>query len=291
MKFIFSTVLLVSAVKALPFQQRQASVDASLVPDFGVTPGVKDPAGSASCVGINGKLIPCTCPPSRDTFIASLSANVANGHDVNNPAVSRALPHRRFPIAAPFPTDSSIASQITRMQTLLSSLQNLNGAGVGCPAVSTTFSSQLAALQAQQSGAAAPAVAAAVPATTTPATAAPSSALVDASLVPDFGVTAGVKDPAGSASCVGINGKLIPCTCPPSRDDFIASVSANVANGHDVNNPAIAAPFPTDDSIGSQVTRMQTLLSSLQNLNGAGVGCPAVSTTFSAQLAALQAKQ
>jgi hypothetical protein len=65
------------------------------------------------------------------------------------------------------------------------------------------------------------------------------------------------------------------------------SLSANVAAGHDVHNPAVAAPFPTDNSKASQITRLQTSISSLQNLFGPGVGCPAASTTFSAQLKAL----
>ncbi|KAJ7766518.1 hypothetical protein DFH07DRAFT_809244 [Mycena maculata] len=76
MKFtstIISSVFVV-AVAAVPLQQRAALVqkrlvDASLVPSFGVTPGIKDPAGSASCVGINNILIPCTCPPDSTTFI------------------------------------------------------------------------------------------------------------------------------------------------------------------------------------------------------------------------------
>ncbi|KAJ7465130.1 hypothetical protein FB451DRAFT_1561528 [Mycena latifolia] len=93
---------------------------------------------------------------------------------------------------------------------------------------------------------------------------------VDPNLVPQFGVNPG-----------------IPCSCPPDRDSFIASLSANVAAGHDINNPGVPAPFPTDDSVGSQIARLQTSISSLQNLFGPGVGCPAVSTTFSAQLKAL----
>ncbi|KAF8309129.1 hypothetical protein DL93DRAFT_2086024 [Clavulina sp. PMI_390] len=110
---------------------------------------------------------------------------------------------------------------------------------------------------------------------------------VDPNLVPQFGVTAGIRDPAGSASCVGINNVLIPCSCPPDRNAFINSLNANVNAGHAVNNPGVPVSFPTDGSIGSQIARMQASIISLQNLNGPGVGCPAVSTTFSAQLKAL----
>ncbi|KAJ7269252.1 hypothetical protein B0H12DRAFT_1009596 [Mycena haematopus] len=291
MKF---TSTLVSAVLALgvsgiPVEKR--TISAALVPEFGVKAGV-NPTGTGDCDGINGIKIPCSCPPSRDSFIASLSANVAAGHDVHNPAV-----------AAPFPTDASVASQITRLQTSISSLQNLFGAGVGCPAASTTFSAQLASLQ----NTGKPLVAAAKPAAKKPAAkpaakkpaakkpgakkpaakpAAKKPAQVNAALVPQFGVKAGVN-PTGTGDCDGINGIKIPCSCPPSRDSFIASLSANVAAGHDVHNPAVAAPFPTDNSKASQITRLQTSISSLQNLFGAGVGCPAASTTFSAQLKAL----
>ncbi|KAJ7766519.1 hypothetical protein DFH07DRAFT_915920 [Mycena maculata] len=299
MKFtstVISSVFVV-AVAAVPLQQRPSRaqkrlVDASLVPSFGVTPGIKDPAGSASCVGINNILIPCTCPPDSTTFINALSANVAAGHDVNNTGVG-----------APFPTDDSAASQIVRLQTSVTTLQNLHGAGVGCPASSTTFLAQIAALQsgstkaatteaATTTKAAATKAAAtkAAPAATTAAAAVASGTLVDASLVPSFGVTPGIKDPAGSASCVGINNILIPCTCPPDSATFIKALSANVAAGHDVNNTGVGAPFPTDDSTASQIVRLQTSVTTLQNLHGAGVGCPASSTTFLAQIAALQAK-
>lgn len=67
----------------------------------------------------------------------------------------------------------------------------------------------------------------------------------------------------------------VPCNCPPDRQAFIdvselalsqpkfpkpfphlpsQSLNANVAAGHDVNNPAVPAPFPADDSVGSQVS-------------------------------------
>ena len=57
-------------------------------------------------------------------------------------------------------------------------------------------------------------------------------------------------------------------------------MNGNVAAGHMVNNPPIAAPFPTSNSKADQQARIATLLSTLQNLHGAGVGCPAVSTVY-----------
>ncbi|EJU03018.1 hypothetical protein DACRYDRAFT_106196 [Dacryopinax primogenitus] len=112
-------------------------VDPALVPDFGANPN-PNPDGHGNCDGavkdVTGKfiLVPCDCPPPRDLFITDLSANVAAGHCINNTAVSLS-----------FPTSSSKADQITRSQALLDTLQNLRGAGVGCPAVSTTFGVQL----------------------------------------------------------------------------------------------------------------------------------------------------
>ena len=58
------------------------------------------------------------------------------------------------------------------------------------------------------------------------------------------------------------------------------SLNANVAAGHAINNPGIATPFPTGNSKPEQQARIATLLSTLQNLHGPGVGCPAVSTVY-----------
>ncbi|KAJ7465146.1 hypothetical protein FB451DRAFT_1488449 [Mycena latifolia] len=246
--FISAVALSVVSVSAVPVQKR--GVDPNLVPQFGIVAGT-NPTGTGDCDGVNGVKIPCTCPPDRDSFIASLSADVATGHDVNNPGV-----------AAPFPTDNSAASQIVRLQTSVTTLQNLFGPGKGCPAAATTFLAQIKTLQDTGAPAAAPAAAPA----TNAAAAAPAG--FDGSLVPQFGV--------------------IPCTCPPSRDSFIAAVAANVAAGHDINNPGVAAPFPTDNSAASQIARLQTSVTSLQNLFGPGKGCPAAATTFLAQIKALQ---
>lgn len=297
--------IFVASVVSLPHKR---DVPSNLIPDIQVQAGIKDPAGSANCVGINGGLIPCSCPPDEGTFVSQLNANVAAGHAVNNPSVSLS-----------FPTDSSPQSQIARLEAGIITFQNLNGPGVGCPATASTFVFQQQALQAQianqaapaapslpqggsasisqgvEAGGAAPAPApapAAAPAAAQAAApaAAPASgtAQLDA-LVPQFGVTAGQKDPAGSASCVGINNILIPCTCPPDRNTFLQSLQANIAAGHAVNNPSVAVSFPTDSSPQSKVTQIQAALVTLQNLNGPGQGCPASSTTFSADLSAAQA--
>jgi len=115
---------------------------------------------------------------------------------------------------------------------------------------------------------------------------------VDPALVPEFGLQAGLN-PTGTGDCDGITndaGKVvkIPCSCPPDRSVFLQSLNANVAAGKVVNNPSIAVSFPTDDSNGAKAARIIASMVTLQNLNGPGVGCPAASTTFSAQLKAVQ---
>ncbi|KAJ7052583.1 hypothetical protein C8F01DRAFT_1170507 [Mycena amicta] len=257
MKFSSLLSLTVAAVSVSAMPVRRG-VDPNLVVPFGVNAGA-NPTGTGDCDGFNGIKIPCSCPPSNDEYLASLNANVAAGHDVNNPGVP-----------APFPTDNSQQSHIIRLQTQISTLQNLHGAGVGCPAAATNWNPLLASLIAGNPPPA-PAPPPAAPAPPPPP--APAGG-VNPALVLDFGVAAGAN-PTGTGDCDGINGVKIPCSCPPSRDSYIASLSANVAAGHDVNNPGIGAPFPTDGSINSQIIRLQTQISTLQNLHGAGVGCPA----------------
>jgi hypothetical protein len=212
-----------------------------------------------------------------------LNANVAAGRAVNNPSV-----------AVSFPTDGSKASQLARMQTALVTLQNLNGPGKGCPAVSTTFLAQQKAIQ---DGTAPPPPAAApppapAPAPAPPAPAPPAGNNIDA-LVPDFGHAAGVN-PTGTGDCDGAvndaSGRPIkvPCACPPDRASFIQSLKANLAAGRVVNNPSVGLSFPTDNSNASKIARIQASLVTLQNLNGPGKGCPAASTTLLAQQRALQ---
>ena len=47
-----------------------------------------------------------------------------------------------------------------------------------------------------------------------------------------------------------------------------------------MTNPSVGASFPTGNSKADQQARIVTLLSTLQNLNGPGVGCPAVATVY-----------
>jgi len=58
--------------------------------------------------------------------------------------------------------------------------------------------------------------------------------------------------------------------------------------GHAVNNPTVKVSFPLDNSVASQLARVDTALVTLQNLNGPGKGCPAASTTLTLQQASLK---
>ncbi|KAK7689899.1 hypothetical protein QCA50_006538 [Cerrena zonata] len=282
--FVLSAAALFAA-SSMSAPVRRA-VDPSLVPAFGIQAG-QNPTGTGDCDGVAGPdgkpiKIPCACPPPRDQFLNSLNANVAAGFAVNNPSVK-----------VSFPTDGSAASQIARIQASLVTLQNLNGPGKGCPASSTTLLAQQNAVSANNAAAPAPAPANPVPPPANNAAAGAPSAADVARLAPALGFAAG-KNPTGTGDCDGaVNGAdgkpiKIPCACPPPQAQYIAALQANVAAGHAINNPSVAVNFPTDDSSASKSARITAALISLQNLNGPGKGCPAVSTTLLAQQKALK---
>jgi len=109
-----------------------ATVDGSSCPAFGITAGVKASDGTANCAGDNGVDIPCDCPPDLNTFTSFLGEVVSGG--------------------AQFPSGTSAADQLTRLQTCLVALQNFRGgqgSGVGCPIVSTTWKELQAQLQSE----------------------------------------------------------------------------------------------------------------------------------------------
>lgn len=300
-----AAAILAATVSSVPIR-RDVPVD--LVPQFGVNPGV-NPTGTGDCDGIPNAQgvpikIPCTCPPDRNSFLAELNQNVNAGLVINNPSVKLS-----------FPTDNSKASQLARINAAAVTLQNLKGPGVGCPVASTTFSAQQAAVNAGQdpstvvvsgvtaspapastSAAAAPAkasAAAAAPANNSAAGSGTPSAAQISQLAPPLGAQSGVN-PDGTGNCDGAvndaSGKPIkvPCSCPPSQSDYVAALTANVQAGKAVNNPSVAVSFPTGSSNQDLATRIQAALVTIQNLHGPGVGCPASSTTLSAQLKAAQ---
>lgn len=266
----FTTVVIAAALSlsasAIPVRR---GVDRSLVPEFGHQRGL-NPTGTGDCDGIPGApKIPCSCPPDREEFLRQLDANVAAGHAVKNPAA---------PVS--FPTGNSNGDRIARIQASLITLQNLNGPGVGCPAVSTTLLQQQKAIE---SGQAPPAPPAAPPAAPAAPPAAPANANnIPDNLIPEFGHQQGLN-PTGTGDCDGIPGApKIPCFCPPDRAEFNRQFRANAAAGKVINNPAVPAKFSLDLR-----DRLNLGLVTLQNMRGPGVGCPAVSTTFLKQLQAL----
>ncbi|KAG8918413.1 hypothetical protein FRC00_012506 [Tulasnella sp. 408] len=285
---LFATAAYVSAY---PLSQwRKRDVDPSIVPDFGFESGV-NPTGTGDCDGAPGTnvKIPCFCPPPRDVMLKALNENIAAGHCVNNTVVS-----------FDFPTDNSIQSEISRINGVLVTLQNLRGPGVGCPAASTTLNARRKALQDQLASGNTNLPAATVTpvaTTSTPAPAATTTAVPAgstdfraqvAALAPELGFESGVN-PDGTGNCDGAipGGPKIPCQCPPPRDEFISQLQNNAVAGKAVNNPDVKVDFPLDDSVASKKARIIASLITIQNLRGPGVGCPAVSTTLSQQLEAL----
>jgi len=116
---------------------------------------------------------------------------------------------------------------------------------------------------------------------------------VDPNLVPETGFSKG-RNPTGTGDCDGaVNGPngqpiKIPCACPPDRGDIIAALNRNINAGRVINNPNVPPlSFPTGNSPADQAARIRAVLITLQNLNGPGSGCPAVSTILPKQLKAL----
>ncbi|KAG1749122.1 uncharacterized protein EDB91DRAFT_1112577 [Suillus paluster] len=317
---VFSTVVLAGSVAAVPFRvlrpQSKRDVDPTLVPSFGWPSGV-NPDGTGNCDGAvngtNGKPIevPCQCPPNSTLLIG----NVAAGFVTTNPTVKLS-----------FPTDNSTASQNARLNAAAVTLQNLEGPGIGCPISSTTFSAQQKAINAETStsGSSSPTPVTSTAVSTTPvspsaiptmstitsttsmdcsiptSTASTNSSVTPtdeqiATLAPPLGWQSGIN-PDGTGNCDGAvngtNGKpiLIPCQCPPDQTHYIANLTANIRAGHVILNPTVLLTFPTDNSTASQNARLNAAAVTIQNLNGAGKGCPIVATTFNAQQKAINAE-
>lgn len=127
---------------------------------------------------------------------------------------------------------------------------------------------------------AAAAAAAAAPAASSNSTA---TGGVNPSLVPDFGVVPNTNANAKQkGSCDGFAAAsnavvLIPCTCPPSRDAFLAALNKNVAAGEVEGTPLTFNNNAADQSTATNQQRATALVVTLQNLNGPGKGCPAAS--------------
>lgn len=90
------------------------------------------------------------------------------------------------------------------------------------------------------------------------------------SLVPIFSIKTG--------SGVGANGVLIPKTCPPSRADFIAKLTTNVAAGKVLALPITFNTNASVTDVATQKARATAMIITLQSFTGVfGVGCPGAS--------------
>ncbi|KAK8064181.1 hypothetical protein PG996_008833 [Apiospora saccharicola] len=105
---------------------------------------------------------------------------------------------------------------------------------------------------------------------------------ISESVIPDFGLTAGVPSKSQPGSCVGANNINIPCTCPPSKAAAAAALTTFVSRGKAGSVP-VAFPDPARDaSLAANRARINAIVNTLQNLNfdktgRTGDGCPAAS--------------
>jgi hypothetical protein len=184
------------------------------------------------------------------------------------------------------------------------SLQHRNGPGKGCPFAATTLGKQGKDLETLAASGKTTINGGKVPAappaalTTKPASATTNGKVTAtdiARLAPDVGVKAPLP-PTDFGDCIGpVNnaaGKPISvsCSCPPSREAFIAALTKDVLAGQAVNNPSVKVSFLLGDSVADKKGRINAASVALQDLNGLGKGCPFMSTTLGAQVNALDAQ-
>jgi hypothetical protein len=123
-----SLLTLLTPILALPAPQTDyVAIDPTLVPAFGIVPGIPSISQPGSCQGANGINIPCPCPPDRDEFIQRLEQFSSAG--------------KAFDIPLSFSTDMddmSYATQLERVDACIITLQNFDNTvkGAGCPAAS-----------------------------------------------------------------------------------------------------------------------------------------------------------
>ncbi|KAG2158058.1 uncharacterized protein EDB93DRAFT_1334955 [Suillus bovinus] len=314
--------------RILPSQSKR-DVNPALVPSFGWQSGI-NPDGTGNCDGAvngtNGKpiLVPCQCPPNSTFFLANLDKNVAAGFVTTNPTVKVSFPTdnstasqlARLNAAAvtlqnlegPGVGCPISSTTFSAQRNAISAEASSNGNSSATPSVympaSSTFISSSAAIPTTAS--ATPARSGVPTSSSVTNTAVPTSITSNnnpvsptneqiATLAPPLGWQAGINSD-GTGNCDGAvngtNGKpiLIPCQCPPDQTHYIANLTANIRAGHVILNPTVQLTFPTDNSTASQSARLNAAAVTIQNLNGAGKGCPIVSTTFSAQQKAINAK-
>ena len=104
---------------------------------------------------------------------------------------------------------------------------------------------------------------------------------INRALVPNFGVTAGTPSPKQHGSCQGLNDAVIPCFCPPSRDEFIDKLNQFVKQGT-AGQSGIPITFPEGTDPASITAQNNALVNTFQNFNDTqkGVGCPQGAAVF-----------
>ncbi|KAG0706387.1 hypothetical protein DFH29DRAFT_1077039 [Suillus ampliporus] len=274
--------------------------------------------------------VPCQCPPNSTFFLAALNRNVAAGFVTTNPTVKLSFPtdnstasqSARLNAAAvtlqnlegPGVGCPISSTTFSAQQKAINAETSTPGSSSAIPATSTTASAisvSPSATPKMSTAASTTAAACTVPTSTasTNGSVTPTDEQIT-SLAPPLGWQAGInpdgKDQIydileahsllGTGNCDGAvngtNGKpiLIPCQCPPDQTNYIANLTANIRAGHVILNPTVLLTFPTDNSTASQNARLNAAAVTIQNLNGAGKGCPIVATTFSAQQKAINAE-
>lgn len=278
--------------------------------------------------GTNGKpiLVPCQCPPNSTFFLTNLNKNVAAGFVTTNPTVKLSFPTdnstasqlARLNAAAvtlqnlegPGVGCPISSTTFSAQGKAISAETSTNGSSSATPPLMSTDASSTPTssgfVSAMSTAAPTPADCSVPTSTSDTSTAVPTSVTSAntsvsptdeqiATLAPPLGWQAGIN-PDGTGNCDGAvngtNGKpiLIPCQCPPDQTHYIANLTANIRAGHVILNPTVQLTFPTDNSTASQNARLNAAAVTIQNLNGAGKGCPIVATTFSAQQKAINAE-
>lgn len=279
--------------------------------------------------GTNGKpiLVPCQCPPNSTFFLANLNKNVAAGFVTTNPTVKLSFPTDNS-TASQLARLNAAAVTLQNLEgpgvgcPISSTTFSAQGKAIGAE-TSTNGSSSATTPLMSTAASSTPIPSSFVSAmSTTPLTTpadcnVPASTFVTstaiptsvpstntsvsptdeqiAALAPPLGWQAGIN-PDGTGNCDGaVNGTngepiLIPCQCPPDQTHYIANLTANIRAGHVILNPTVQLTFPTDNSTASQNARLNAAAVTIQNLNGAGKGCPIVATMFSAQQKAINAE-
>ena len=119
---------LLTPILAVPAPQADyVTIDPTLIPAFGIVPGIPSTSQPGSCQGANGVNIPCPCPPDWDAFVQRLEQFTSAGKAFDIPLAFSADV-----------SDMSFATQLDRVDACIITLQNFDNTvkGAGCPAAS-----------------------------------------------------------------------------------------------------------------------------------------------------------